>query len=185
MKLRLIAAIGILSLIFSCNSDKNPDPFKIHKQNVGLLTDSTEVRELKTIFEGDSIYRFEESEGFSSNINTIEVFEKNGNPLLALTPATAKDSTSTITSVRFIDPRYITEKGISNISTFKDIKDAYDIKSISNLINTVLVSVKKSNITFTIDKKELPASARFVDMEIDPIQIPDDAKIKYFFLHWD
>ena len=185
MNLRLIAVLlGICCLTFSCNTDNSPDPFKIQKQNVGLLTDSTEVRELKTIFEGDSIYNFKEDEEFTSNINTIEIFEKDGNPLLILTPERALDSTSKIGTVRFMDSRYTTEEGISSISTFKDITDAYEIKKIMNLINSVVVYVKGSTVTFTIDKKELPASARFVDMEIDPIQIPDKAKIKYFMLHW-
>ena len=184
MKFKLIAAIGLVCLIFSCNTDKNPDPFKIQNQNIGLLNDSTQVKDLKHIFEMDSIANFQGIESLSNTINTIEIFDKNAKPLLVLTPRVAKDSTSTIGSVRIIDPRYTTEQGISSTSTFKDIKKAYEIKKITNLINSVLISVKKSNVTFTIDKKELPASARFVDMEIDPIQIPDAAKIKYFIVHW-
>ena len=185
MKLRLIATLGIICLVFSCNSDKNPDPFKIEKQNVGMLTDSTQVHELKTLFASDSIANFDKDETYSGVISNIEIFEKGGKPLMVLTPSKAKDSTATIESIRFIDPRYKTEQGISIQSTFKDIQDTYEIKSISNLIKTVSVSIKKSNLTFTIDKEELPASARFVDMEIDPIQIPDKARIKYFFMHWN
>ena len=185
MKLRLIATFGICCLIASCNTEKNPNPFKINKQHVGYLTDSTLVKDLKTIFEADSIANFQEAESFTGKINTIEIFEKGGKPLLVLTPNNAKDSTATIESIRFIDPRYKTDKGISMASTFKDIQDAYEIKSITNLINSVSINLKNSNLTFTIDKKELPASARFVDMEIDPIQIPDKAKIKYFFMHWN
>jgi hypothetical protein len=45
--------------------------------------------------------------------------------------------------------------------------------------------VKEIEATFTIDKKELPANLRFdVKANIDPIQIPEKAKIKYFMLHW-
>ena len=67
----------------------------------------------------------------------------------------------------------------------KDINAAYKISKIDNLINSIVVSVNEINASFTIDKKELPASLRFdMDMTIDPIQIPEKAKVKFFILHW-
>jgi len=49
-----------------------------------------------------------------------------------------------------------------------------------------VVFVDEINASFTIDKKELPSDLRFdMSLTIEKIQIPDKAKIKYFFVYWD
>jgi hypothetical protein len=176
----------ICTLLFtSCAKDSAPNPFLIEKNHIGLLTDSTQVKELDAIFSNDSVVRFIAGDEFAGSVNIIEVFEKNGKKLLDLSPKEALDSTSVISSVRVIDARYKTEKNISIISTFKELKEAYKISKVDNLINSIVVSVNEINASFTIDKKELPASMRFdMDMTIDVIQIPEKAKIKYFMVHW-
>lgn len=172
-------------LITSCVKDNPPNPFLISKNHIGLLTDSTQVKELDAIFSNDSVVRYIAGDEFIGSVNTIEVYEKGGKKLLDLSPNEALDSTSVISSVRIVDERYKTEKNISMLSTFKDIKAAYKISKVDNLINVIVVSVNEINASFTIDKKELPASLRFdMDMTIDPIQIPEKAKIKYFMVHW-
>lgn len=185
MKHTVCAVLICALLLASCAKDSKPNPFLIEKTHIGLLTDSTQVKELDSIFINDSVVRFIAGDEFAGAVNTIEVFEKSGKKLLDLSPREALDSTSLISSVRIIDERYKTEKNISNLSTFKDIKEAYTISKIDNLINSVMVSVNEINATFTIDKKELPGSLRFnMDATIDPIQIPEKAKIKFFMLHW-
>ncbi|PKQ45316.1 hypothetical protein [Confluentibacter flavum] len=178
-------SLVILSvLVVSCK--KEPDSFEIGKQHVGLLNDSTQVKDLKLIFSKDSIVNYIGNDEFTQNINDIEIFEKGGKKLLILTPRKLSDSTSFIKNVRILDPRYKTEKSITLLSTFKDILDTYKITKIDNLINSVLVTVKEINTTFTIDKKDLPASLRFdTSLKIEAIHIPDHAKIKYFFLNWN
>lgn len=185
MKKTLIVVLICTILVASCAKDTPPDPFLIQKHNIGLLTDSTQVKELDSIFKNDSVVRHIAGDEFAGAVNTIEIFEKNGNKLLDLSPEEALDSTSVISSVRIIDERYKTEKNISALSTFKDIKEKYKISKIDNLINSIVVSVNEINASFTIDKKELPSSLRFdMDANIDPIQVPEKAKIKYFFIHW-
>jgi len=185
MKTTIFALIICAILITSCAKDAKPNPFLIEKHHIGLLTDSTQVKELDTIFMNDSVVRFIAGDEFTGAVNTIEIFEKGGKKLLDLSPKEALDSTSVISSVRIIDERYKTEKNISKLSMFKDIKDAYKISKIDNLINSIVVSVNEINASFTIDKKELPSSLRFnMDATIDPIQIPEKAKIKYFMIHW-
>ncbi|GAB5565652.1 MAG: hypothetical protein Wins2KO_27150 [Winogradskyella sp.] len=184
MKKTLLIVLICGILMTSCSSDK-VDPFLIQKQNIGLLTDSTMVKDLETIFINDSVVKLIAGDEFAGSVNSVEIFEKGGKKLLNLTPRETLDSTSVITSIRIFDNRYHTEKQISNLSTFKDIKEAYKISSIDNLINSVVVSVDEINASFTIDKKELPSGLRFdMDTKIDPIQIPGKAKIKYFIIHW-
>ena len=180
MKNALFVALICAILITSCAKTSAPDPFLIQKDSIGLLTDSTMVKELNDVFINESVVRYIAGDEFTGSVNTIEVFEKSGKKLLDLSPKEALDSTSVISTVRIIDDRYKTEKNISTLSTFKDIKEAYKISRIDNLINAVVVSVKEINASFTIDKKELPGSMRFdMDMLIDPLQIPEKAKIKY------
>jgi len=175
----------ILLLISSCSSDKQQDPFKIGKHHIGALTDSTQVKDLDLVFANDSVVKVQNTNGFTGQNRDYAVYDETGKRMLIITPELANDSTSTIQSVMVYDKRFKTEKNISNISTFKDVQANYKISKIDNLIRTVVVSVNEINASFTIDKKELPANLRFdMDMKIEAVQIPDEAKIKYFMLHW-
>ncbi len=183
MKKPLIPLLLLSFLVLSCN--KEQDPFEISKQHIGLLTDSTQVKDLKLVFPNDSIVKRIGGDEFISNRSNIEILDKTGKKLLELEPAEALDSTSVIQSVQIIDERYKTDKNISTISTFKEISDNYKISRIDNLINSIVVSVNSINASFAIDKKELPSNLRLdMDLKIEAIQIPDNAKIKYFFINW-
>jgi len=184
MTKQFLKAFLISLVIISCTK-KEQDPFQISKHNIGFLTDSTQIKDLEMIFPNDSISRYIGGDEFTGDINNIEIYAKSGEKLLTLTPSEALDSTAVITTVKIEDERYKTDKSISKLSTFKDIQDHYRVNKIDNLINSVVVSVNEINAAFTIDKKELPASLRFdMEMTIEPFQIPDNAKIKYFMLHW-
>lgn len=185
MKKTIYTILICALLITSCAKDSDPNPFLIEKNHIGLLTDSTQVKDLETVFINDSVIRYIAGDEFTGSVNTIEIYEKSGKKLLDLYPEEALDSTSVISSVRIINERYKTENNISILSTFKDINETYKVSKIDNLINAIVVSVNEINASFTIDKKELPASMRFdMDMTIDPIQIPEKAKIKFFMVHW-
>jgi len=181
---KLILSITALSLLFaSCG--KEQDPFEVSKQHVGLLTDSTLVKNLKTVFINDSITEIFNNNGFMGIGKSIEIFDKTGQKLLVLNPEYKPDTTAVVKSVQIIDPRYKTDKNITVASTFKDINNSYKISRIDNLINSVVVSVNEINASFTIDKKELPANIRFdMNLDVEAMHIPDNAKIKYFFINW-
>ena len=184
MNKTIFCLVTLALLIVSCI--KEQDPFLISKQSIGLLTDSTQVKDLELVFPNDSIVKSTSDNKFSSNNNEIEIFEKGGKKLLILEPSQASDSTAVIKSIQITDSRYKTSKGISTLSTFKDIDENYKISRITNLINSVVVFVDEINASFTIDKKELPGELRFdMNLTIEKIQIPGKAKIKYFFVYWD
>jgi hypothetical protein len=160
--------------------------FLVSKNNIGLLTDTTQVKDLKMVFPNDSIVNYKGDETFKIPMNLIEVYEENGNLLLTLTPNKISDSTATITNIRIGDSRYKTEKGISTLSRFQDLQEAYKISKIDNLINTLVISVNEINAQFSIDKTELPANLRYdMNANFEASQIPDNAKIKYFFINWN
>ncbi|WP_040278668.1 hypothetical protein [Psychroserpens damuponensis] len=182
----LVTIIILTGLFFSCTSEKEKNPFLIQKQSIGLLSDSTQVKDLDLIFAKDSIVKPSiKGDEFTGQNNDFDIYTSGGEKLLSLTPSQALDSTAVIESVRILSEKYKTEKNISTLSTFKDINEAYKISSINNLINSIVISVNEINASFTIDKKELPANLRFdMTINIDPVQIPDAAKIKYFIIHW-
>ena len=124
MKHYLFLAI-LLGLFVAC--DKTTDPFLITTNSAGLLTDSTMIRELKTVFINDSLSRFIGGDEFTGNTNTISVYEKeSGALLLELDPNTALDSLSTIRTVRIMDPRFKNQDGINTLSTFGDLNSNYN-----------------------------------------------------------
>lgn len=184
MKNAFLSIILLFLLFVSCKREQNP--FEIGKHHIGLLTDSTKVKDLKTLFINDSIVTFINGDEFTGNKNNIDIFEKGGKHLLSLTPKQALDSTSVIQSIEIIDPRYKTEKNISTASTFKDISGAYKISKINNLISSLVLNVNELNASFAIDKKQLPTNLQFdMSLKFESIHIPDDAKMKYFFINWN
>lgn len=183
MNKSFIPLIIILLTIIGCS--KQQDPFLISEKSIGLLNDSTQVKDLKEIYKNDSIvFRLDDVE-FIGNRNDIEVFDKTGKQLLVLTPNKIKDSTATIETIKISDERYKTSKGINTLSTFGDIQNNYKISSIQNTLRNVVVFVNEIDTFFTIDKKELPAELQFnTNAQIEAIQIPEKAKIKYFMIGW-
>ena len=72
------------------------------------------------------------------------------------------------------------------MSTFKEIRENYSIKKIITSLNNVVVLLKDNDLYFTIDKKELPESLRYnANNNIEEVQIPDNAKVKYMMIGWD
>jgi len=183
MKKTIFTLLTISILMTSCN--KEVSPFAISKQRVGLLTDSTQVKDLEAIYAKDSIVKKIAGDEFLGSVNAIEIYEKGGKKLLELSPREALDSTATISNIKIYDARYKTNSGISILSTFADIKANHKISSIENTLRNVIVFVNENNTFFTISKEELPGELRFdMSKKIEAVNIPDTAKIKYFMVGW-
>jgi len=183
MKKILFTLFTISILTTSCKKEVNP--FSVSKQNIGLLTDSTQVKDLETIYAKDSIVKKIAGDEFLGSINDIQIFEKGGKKLLELSPKEALDSTATIGTIKIFDSRFKTKKGISTISTFGDIKANHKISSIENTLRNVVVFVNENNTFYTINKDDLPGELRFnMSKKIEATNIPYTAKIKYFMVGW-
>lgn len=177
--------IALLLVIAACTKEeKKADPFRIDKNSIGTLTNTTPVTALDSIFAKDSIVNTDNDKGFSRGSDII-VFDKSGKELMLLDPVQNFDSTSTIANVRIKDERFSTKKGLNLNSTFKDITTHYKISRIENTLRSAVVFVDEINAYLTIDKEVLSGSAKYnTDVKIEPSQIPDDAKIKQFWLGW-
>lgn len=178
-------SIGILSAfaIIACGRDS--DPYLIDGNRVGPLTKEIRMNQLDSVFSNDSLVRNTSGQRFLNATSDIEIFDKDGSPLLILEPVQQFDSTSTVGYIQILDPRYETAKGLNVNSTFGDVIEKYPISRIENTLNSAVVFIDELNMYLTIDKKELPSSLRYdTDTRITASQIPDDAKIKYFMISW-
>ncbi|NNK69445.1 MAG: hypothetical protein HKO96_03130 [Flavobacteriaceae bacterium] len=172
-------------LIFVASCEEPFDPYLVSPTNIGYLTDSTKVSDLKLAFPTDSLATYIGGDEFTGQINDIDVYNSEGIKILSLTPFEALDSTSTIKTVRVLDDQFRTELGVSRSSRYSDIRSNYKISSVQNTIRHLIVSVDDINAYFTIEKTELPANMRYdMNLKIDPIQIPENARIKDFFIQW-
>lgn len=177
---KLFVALATICLA-SCAKDTT---FTISKEQVGPLTKETKMSDLEALFENDSLADYNTSSQYKNQASGISVYEKGGNKLLRIIPKESGDE-SIIENVQIFDPRYNTEKGISLESKFSDIKGAYSIKRIDNLLDMVVIFVNESDAYFTIDKKHLPADLMFnTSSKVEQTQIPDDAPIKYLKIGW-
>jgi hypothetical protein len=169
-------------LIIQCTEDNK---YIIEKGKVGYLNTNTYIKDLVSIFEGDSIYiptlfkKNDDEKFFFSDAEEYEVFSKEGKKLLAITPAQDNDSISKIKSIQIFDPKYKTKKGIGIQSTFKQIKNNYVIDKIETTLSSATIYIDELNATISIDKEEIGIS-KFSREEILIEQIPEVSKIKYF-----
>jgi len=181
--IQFIWVLLIVLILVHCKKDRDPN-FLITNSQVGKLMRTSNVSDLESIYTNDSIVRDTIQSTLVSNANTIKIYEKGGAQLLTLTPN--GDSIPKIGIIRVLDSRFKTEVGIGLQSTFKEIKDKYVIKKIVTSLNNVIIFIENSDVYFTIDKEELPASLRYdTSIDIEEVQIPNDAKIKYMMVGWE
>jgi len=178
--------LALASVLMMTNCTKKTNPFLITPTSIGSLTNTSKVNELETVFANDSIVKRVAGDEFTGNSNEIEIFETSGSALLTLEATEQFDSTATIKSIRILDKRFKSDKGLSVASTFKDIKDNYKISKISNTLGSIIVTIDELNAFVVISKSELPSDLKFdTTSTVVEAQIPDTAKIKYFWLDWD
>jgi len=167
----------------SCEKEMDKE-FLITKDAIGKLDRISLARDIEVIYENDSIVKDSTIINTANNSKKIKIFEKGGKHLLTLTPSS--DSIPTIENIRIEDTRFLTEKGVGLSSTFKDVKDNYTIRKVITSMNNVVLLLKNTDVYFTISKEELPSSLRYASsVNIEAVQIPDDAKLKYMMVAWD
>ncbi len=181
IKKSILPIIMVSLLIISCS---NNNKFKIEKGKVGLIDQTTTVKDLKEIFKNDSIVS-NLSEGalgdnYFQDDDEYLIYEKGGKHLLTIVPQEQLDSTSTIKSIQIHDPRFKTNEGINLNSNFSEINSSNNLRPESTL-QSVTLFLDELNATIAIDKQELGLrdySTQKVSLE----QIPDLAKMKSFIV---
>lgn len=180
----LFVCIVSAFLLTGCQEETNP--YLIGKDRVGVLSKTTKVNQLDSIYSNDSLVRQIDDGEYFRRSNEIKVYDSNGDYLLLLEPVQAFDSTSTIGFIQVMDPRFKTAEGLSIESTFKDIVENYEISRIENTLSAAVVFIDELNAYISIDKKELPSELRYNnEIRLQPSQIPNDAEFKYFMIGWN
>lgn len=179
----ILSILVFLFIAVGCEKEVDTT-FLITKTSIGKLEKGSLARDLEVIFDKDSIVKdtVKLIQGFGAT--KIKIYEPGGPLLFTLTPS--RDSIPVIENINIRDPRFRTENGVSINSTFKDIKAKYAIKKIQTSLNNVVVFLKNSDVYFTIDKNELPSNLKYASsVNIEAVQIPDAAKIKYMMVGWE
>ncbi|WP_339702825.1 hypothetical protein [uncultured Marixanthomonas sp.] len=184
MKKTLLLSLLTTILFVSCDSNK--DPFTIGEGSIGSLDKNIQMKQVDSIFAEDSIVKLNPIKNALGTQGEVEIYDKEGNKLLLLSPEDENDPNATVTNVQVFDARYKTDKGLTSGSTFKDVKANYTVSNIETTINSVVVFLKDSEIYLTIDKQQLPENLRYnPNAKIEASQIPDVAKFKYFMIGWE
>jgi hypothetical protein len=180
---RIFYFITILVFFVQCNQ---PNKYEVKKGMVGELNKQTTIADLGKIFKNDSIVSnkyyldtINAKKMFTLNDDEFDIYSKSGKKLLEITANNQNDSLSKIKSIGIYDPKYVTDKGISLKSTFKDINENYLVNNVETTLTSATLFIDELNATISIDKKELGLS-KFSTEEVALNQIPDMAKIKYF-----
>lgn len=177
--MKKIITMLVLSLIFvQCSNEKDQ---LIAKNHLGNINKNTTVAELEIMFKNDSIVKLPEN---APIFYKFKIYNKDGRQMLTLNMDYNRDSIKGIENVKIFDYNYKTEKGISTMSTFKDVRDNYSIGKIEPSFSSAIVFIDEINATLALDKKELKIG-EFDMGKISKDQIPDMAKIQYITLWFE
>lgn len=182
MRRTLILMLAIVMAVSSCKEEIDPK-FLIAPGQVSFLSKESKQSDIESLFSGDSIVRDTLNLKLGKIREQIRIYEKGGTHLLTLTPS--GDSLQTISNIRIEDPRFKTKEGITLNSTFKDIETAYPISKVITALNNVVLILKDRDLYITISKAELPENIRYTSGDVEAVQIPDKARIKYLMVDWD
>ena len=175
--MKRIVFIGVLmAIISSCSSNKE---FEITEDSIGLISKTTLLSEIETLYAQDSVV----VNGSSNSIEKIEVYQ-NQSLLFSLSPKT--ENPEQIGTVKVEDPRFkIKGSGISLSSTFQEIQSEMEIDKIIPTAMSASIFVKNSPFLFAIDKSNLPESIKYGFDPIEKTQVTESTPIKYFFISWE
>lgn len=180
---RIIVCLCIVVGIACNRTDKK---FLITDTHVGMLSKGTQVSQLDSLYQKDSLVNsaFEGELRYADN-ERIAIFEKGGVQLLELTPKLNDKNTKVVESIQILDPRFTTDKGISLSSSFKDIKSAYPDLELQQTLKSLIITPKDHSFYFIMDKSEINKPSLGISDKVTLEDIPSTASIKYIMLNWD
>jgi len=179
---KIILLLVVAGLFVQCKKENN---YLLAKEQIGEITSTTQVHELKSIFEKDSLVsHLGEGDFADSSYDEYLVYMKEAGHVFTIIPKEQHDSTSVIESIQVFGKKYKTVTGLGISSTFKDISGNYTVNKVESTFTSAVLFVDELNATITIDKKELGIND-FGTQKISLAQIPDLAKIKALTFWFD
>jgi len=104
MKKILFAAVFTAFLFVQCGKDK--DPYLITDGALGNLTKEIQMKQVDSIFAQDSIVKLNPVGNTIGTQGEVEIYDKEGNKLILLSPEDENDPNSTITNIQIY--KYLT-----------------------------------------------------------------------------
>ena len=175
---RLFGLLILSLFLVQCGQDKDT---LIMKNQLGKIDKNTSIDALDKIFKNDSIEKFPLEAEITRE---YRVYGVDGKPSLVFMPLVQNDSIKGLELVKIYSNQYVTEKGISTSSTFKDIVDNYSIDKIEPSFSAAILFINELNATISLNKKDLNLD-EFDMRKINQGQIPDEASIKSISLWFE
>ena len=174
--------LAVLFQLISCNSNSE---HLVEKGRVGLIDSNTEVKDLKTLFENDSLVKMETSFlsvfGDGRAAEEYILYSNQGERLLKIVPEEAGDSVSLIDRVEVLSPIYKTSGDVGLGSTFEEVNFSHKINKAEKSLSSAVLFMDELNATMTLSKDDL-GIVSFRPGSLDLGQIPDDAEVRTFVI---
>jgi hypothetical protein len=179
--------VFILISFFSCTKTNKVNPYLITSHQVGKLTDSTQVWQLKKQFPNDSVVvRLEEGIFVEAPNDSYLVYTKTGELLLTAIAKIQGDSTSTFRKVLVASPIFKTENGLNKASYYIDIRNSnFSGVKVSDSNRNIIFTIDSIPIKLLFDVKNLPNSWQNTTSDLENLKIPDSLQISEFILNWE
>ncbi len=184
-QLKLLATLTLALLFASCQTKTND--FIIKNKQVGKLTDTTTVAQMKQLYQNDSIVKKTHAESAFEPYDEYTIIDKETKKVLMLVvPQKINDEQSLLKQIEIKSPEFKTEKGVGIFSDFGDFKKQHKIGHLDETFKYIVVFIDDLNATISISKDVVPLNAQNnAGVKIDETLIPDKAKIKGFIVFFE
>ncbi|HFX18069.1 MAG TPA: hypothetical protein ENK64_02895 [Flavobacteriales bacterium] len=180
--MKILSIVSLLVLLTACQNKTNE--FAIAHKQVGKITDTTTVAQMKQLYQNDSIVKTTEGAGAFEPYDEYIIIDKNTKDvLMVVIPKKINDEQSKIKRVEIKSPKFKTDKGVGLSSSFGDFKKHHKIGRIDETFKYIVVFIDDLNATINMPKDVIPLNARNdSSIKVDETLIPDQSKIKDFIV---
>jgi len=179
--MKKIIIILIITAGFTACQTKTNDYLITNKQ-VGKLTDSTTVAQMKELYQNDSIVKTTQGQSAFEPFDEYTIIDKKDKEvLMVVVPQKMNDEQSVLKQINIKSPKFKTVNGVGIDSDFGSIKKNHKIGRIDETFKYIVVFIDDLNATIDMSKDVIPLNARNdSSIKIDETLIPDHSKIKDF-----
>lgn len=183
--MKYLSIIILILFVASCQT-KNND-FIIKNKQVGKLTDTTTIAQMKQLYQNDSIVKKTEGQTAFEPYDEYWILDKNTKEvLMVVVPKKMNDEQSVIKEVDIKSPKFKTEKGVGLDTDFGSFKQHHKIGRIDETFKYIVVFIDDLNATIDMPKGVVPLNAQNnTSIKIDETLIPDNTKIKDFIVFFN
>ncbi len=159
----------------------------ITNNTFGVLTSENSIKDLLSKVPLAQIEQKKEQGEHTDDIyENYTVYSREHQPLFSVSPKGVGNKDERINRILVLNPLFRTEKGVNTLSTFGQIRKAYNLTRIEPDKENIVVIVDAIHGNFSISKKKLPDTWwNEKTKSVDASQIPDTTTIDNFILWWE